>query len=220
MDKIKEKYYKKLNEYYALRDSIYTDQGYRGNSGTFVDFTFITSFAFSILILGIIISCTSKELFVFILFGTMFLLLLLVSFSFYMIRKKKINKLNILFNELRDMINEYNPLFNESKLNLEDYINYLKSYGFVVEKNIIDNKRKIYILKGQNSYIKIYTRNKFFRNILKCYINDVNFRKIKNKDPKLKQLIKDYKYNSFGNNYYQMLFCFYKYILETIKDYF
>lgn len=220
MDQIKEKYYKKLNEYYVLRDSIFTDQGYRGNSGTFVDFTIITSLAFLILILGIIISWTSKELFVFILFDIISLLLLFVSFTFYMIRKKKIIKLNILFNELKSMVNEYNPLFNESKLDLQDYINDLESYGFVVEKNIIDNKSKLYILKGSKGCIKIFTKNKFFRNILKCYINDINFKKIRNKEPKLKQLIKDYRFKSFGNNYYQMLFSFYKYVLETIEDYF
>ena len=48
----------------------------------------------------------------------------------------------------------------------------------------------------------------------------INFKKIRNKEPKLKQLIKDYRFKSFGNNYYQMLFSFYKYVLETIEDYF
>ena len=114
---------------------------------------------------------------------------------------------------------EYKPLFDESKLTIEDYVSDLKTLGFELE--VTDSgEEKIYFLKGTKKNIKIITKNTFFNNSIKCFIGDVDFKKVRNDDSKLNQLIKDYRFDSFNMNYYQMIWFFYKYILETIEDYF
>ena len=146
-------------------------------------------------------------------------ILYLVSFLIIRDRKKQIKKIDSLLAELRKMIDEYKPLFDESKLTIEDYVSDLKTLGFELE--VTDSgEEKIYFLKGTKKNIKIITKNTFFNNSIKCFIGDVDFKKVRNDDCKLNQLIKDYRLDSFNMNYYQMIWFFYKYILETIVDYF
>ncbi|MCI5745089.1 MAG: hypothetical protein MR270_02255 [Erysipelotrichaceae bacterium] len=219
MDKIKVEFYRKLNEYNQERDYLFTRKSYRGHAYSLLDFLLFFVTASILLILGIVLSIINKDIFYFAFFFALSVIPYSVSFFIIMDRKKQIKKIDILLVELRNMINQFNPLFNESKLTLDDYVNDLKKLGF--ELGIITFKEeKTFILKGTKKNIKIITKNTFFTNSIKCYIGDVDFKKVRNDDSKLNQLIKDYRFDSFNMNYYQMIWSFYKYILETIEDYF
>ena len=219
MEEIEVKFYKKLNEYYQERDHLYTLKSLIGHSYSFVDFLLFFLISSIILLAGIILSIIHQD----IIFLDALLLFSLpgyiVTYIIFKDRKKQINKVRYLEKEIRDMIKENKPLFDNKKLTLGDYLEDFKNLGFDV--NIIDeNNKKIYLIKGNKATLKIISKNTFFINSLKCFINDVNFKKIKNDDVKLNQLIKDYKSDSLGSNYYQMLFYFHKYIISTIENYF
>ena len=219
MEEIEVKFYKKLNEYYQERDHLYTLKSLRGRSYSFVDFLLFFIISSIILLTGIILSIIHQD----IIFLDALLLFSLpgyiVTYIIFKDRKKQINKVRNLEKEIRDMIKENKPLFDNKKLTLGDYLEDFKNLGFDV--NIIDeNNKKIYLIKGNKATLRIISKNTFFINSLKCFINDVNFKKIKNDDVKLNQLIKDYISDSLGSNYYQMLFYFHKYIISTIENYF
>lgn len=219
MEEIEVKFYKKLNEYYQERDHLYTLKSLIGHSYSFVDFLLFFIISSIILLTGIILSIIHQD----IIFLDALLLFSLpgyiVTYIIFKDRKKQINKVRNLEKEIRDMIKENKPLFDNKKLTLGDYLEDFKNLGFDV--NIIDeNNKKIYLIKGSKATLKIISKNTFFINSLKCFINDVNFKKIKNDDVKLNQLIKDYKSDSLDSNYYQMLFYFHKYIIITIENYF
>lgn len=219
MEEIEVKFYKKLNEYYQERDHLYTLKSLIGHSYSFVDFLLFFIISSIILLTGIILSIIHQD----IIFLDALLLFSLpgyiVTYIIFKDRKKQINKVRNLEKEIRDMIKENKPLFDNKKLTLGDYLEDFKNLGFDV--NIIDeNNKKIYLIKGNKATLTIISKNTFFINSLKCFINDVNFKKIKNDDVKLNQLIKDYKSDSLGSNYYQMLFYFHKYIISTIENYF
>lgn len=219
MEEIEVKFYKKLNEYYQERDHLYTLKSLIGHSYSFVDFLLFFIISSIILLTGIILSIIHQD----IIFLDALLLFSLpgyiVTYIIFKDRKKQINKVRNLEKEIRDMIKENKPLFDNKKLTLVDYLENFKNLGFDV--NIIDeNNKKIYLIKGNKATLRIISKNTFFINSLKCFINDVNFKKIKNDDVKLNQLIKDYKSDSLGSNYYQMLFYFHKYIISTIENYF
>ena len=219
MDKIKVEFYRKLNEYNQERDYLFTRKSYRGHAYSLLDFLLFFVTASILLILGIVLSIINKDIFYFAFFFALSVIPYLVSFFIIRDRKKQIKKIDILLVELRSMINEFNPLFNESKLTLDDYVNDLKNLGFEL-KIITFKEEKTFILKGTKKNIKIITKNTFFTNSIKCYIGDIDFKKASNDDSKMNQLIKDYRFDSFNMNYYQMIWSFYKYILETIEDYF
>ena len=219
MDKIKVEFYRKLNEYNQERDYLFTRKSYRGHAYSLLDFLLFFVTASILLILGIALSIINKDIFYFAFFFALSVIPYLVSFFIIRDRKKQIKKIDILLVELRSMINEFNPLFNESKLTLDDYVNDLKNLGFEL-KIITFKEEKTFILKGTKKNIKIITKNTFFNNSIKCFIEDVDFKKVRNDDSKLNQLIKDYRLDSFDMNYYQMISLFYKYILETTEDYF
>lgn len=219
MEEIEVKFYKKLNEYYQERDHLYTLKSLIGHSYSFVDFLLFFIISSIILLTGIILSIIHQD----IIFLDALLLFSLpgyiVTYIIFKDRKKQINKVRNLEKEIRDMIKENKPLFDNKKLTLGDYLEDFKNLGFDV--NIIDeNNKKIYLIKGNKATLTIISKNTFFINSLKCFINDVNFKKIKSDDVKLNQLIKDYKSDSLGSNYYQMLFYFHKYIISTIENYF
>lgn len=219
MDKIKVEFYRKLNEYYQERDYLFTKKSFRGLAYSLIDFLLFFVTASILLLLGIVLSIINQDIIYFVLFLALPAILFLVSFLIIRDRKKQIKKIDSLLAELRKMINEYKPLFDGSKLTIEDYISDLKTLGFELEVND-SGEEKIYFLNGTKKNIKIITKNTFFNNSIKCFIGDVNFKKVRNDDSKLNQLIKDYRLNSFNMNYYQMISLFYKYILETIEDYF
>ena len=219
MDKIKVEFYRKLNKYYQERDYLFTKKSFRGHAYSLLDFLLFFVTASILLILGIVLSIINKDIFYFAFFFALSVIPYLVSFFIIRGRKKQIKKIDILLVELRSMINEFNPLFNESKLTLDDYVNDLRNLGFELEI-ITFKEEKTFILKGTKKNIKIITKNTFFNNSIKCFIGNVDFKKIRNDDSKLNQLIKDYRFDSFNMNYYQMIWSFYKYILETIEDYF
>lgn len=219
MDKIKVKFYRKLNEYYQERDYLFTRKSYRGHAYSLIDFLFFFVTASIMLLLGIVLSIINQDIFDFVLFFALSIIPYLVSFLIIRDRKKQIKKINSLLIELRKMMDEYKPLFDESKLTIEDYVSDLKTLGFELEVND-SGEEKIYFLKGTKKNIKIITKNTFFNNSIKCFIGDVDFKKVRNDDSKLNQLIKDYRLDSFNMNYYQMIWFFYKYILETMEDYF
>ncbi len=219
MDKIKVEFYRKLNEYYQERDYLFTKKSFRGHAYSLIDFLLFFVTASILLLLGIVLSIINQDIIYFVLFLVLPAILYLVSFLIIRDRKKQIKKINSLLAELRKMIDEYKPLFDGSKLTIEDYVSDLKTLGFELE--VTDSgEEKIYFLKGTKKNIKIITKNTFFNNSIKCFIGDVDFKKVRNDDCKLNQLIKDYRLDSFNMNYYQMIWFFYKYILETIEDYF
>ena len=219
MDKIKVEFYGKLNEYYQERDYLFTRKSYRGHAYSLIDFLLFFVTASILLLLGMVLSIINQEIIYFVLFLALPAILYLVSFLIIRDRKKQIKKIDSLLVELRKMMDEYKPLFDGSKLTIEDYVSDLKTLGFELE--VTDSsEEKIYFLKGTKKNIKIITKNTFFNNSIKCFIGDVDFKKVRNDDSKLNQLIKDYRLDSFNMNYYQMIWFFYKYILETIEDYF
>ena len=219
MDKIKVEFYRKLNEYYQERDYLFTKKSFRGHAYSLIDFLLFFVTASIFLLLGIVLSIINQDIIYFELFIALPAILYLVSFLIIRDRKKQIKKIDSLLAELRKMIDEYKPLFDESKLTIEDYVSDLKTLGFELE--VTDSsEEKIYFLKGTKKNIKIITKNTFFNNSIKCFIGDVDFKKVRNDDCKLNQLIKDYRLDSFNMNYYQMIGFIYKYILETIEDYF
>ena len=219
MDKIKVEFYRKLNEYYQERDYLFTRKSFRGHAYSLIDFLLFFVTASILLLLGIVLSIINQDIIYFVFFLVLPAILFLVSFLIIRDRKKQIKKIDSLLAELRKMIDEYKPLFDGSKLTIEDYVNDLKSLGFELE--VTDSgEEKIYFLKGTKKNIKIITKNTFFNNSIKCFIGDVDFKKVRNDDCKLNQLIKDYRLDSFNMNYYQMIWFFYKYILEAIEDYF
>ena len=219
MDKIKTEFYNKLNEYYQERDYLFTKKSFRGHAYSLIDFLLFFVTASILLLLGIVLSIINKDIFYFVLFFALSIIPYVVSFLIIRDRKKQIKKINSLLAELRKMVDEYKPLFDESKLTIEDYVSDLKTLGFELEVND-SGEEKIYFLKGTKKNIKIITKNTFFNNSIKCFIGDFDFKKVRNDDSKLNQLIKNYRFDSFNMNYYQMISLFYKYILETIEDYF
>lgn len=219
MNETEVKFYKKLNEYYQERDYLFTLKSSRGHSYSIVDFLLFIVISSILLLSGIILSIVCQDIIYFLILIILSIPGFLVSLIIVKDRKKQINKINILEKELREMIEENKPLFNDKKLTIDDYIKEFKSLGFNIEI-INSNNKKTYLLKGTNKNIKIITKNIFFINKLECYINDVNFKNMKNDDKKLNQLIKEYRLDSFNINYYQMLFSFYKYVIETLEDYF
>ena len=219
MDKIKVEFYRKLNEYYQERDYLFTRKSFRGHAYSLIDFLLFFVTASILLLLGIVLSIINQDIIYFVFFLVLPAILYLVSFLIIRDRKKQIKKINSLLAELRKMIDEYKTLFDESKLTIEDYVSDLKTLGFELEVTG-SGEEKIYFLKGTKKNIKIITKNTFFNNSIKCFIGDVDFKKVRNDDSKLNQLIKDYRFDSFNMNYYQMIWSFYKYILETIEDYF
>ena len=219
MDKIKVEFYRKLNEYYQERDYLFTRKSFRGHAYSLIDFLLFFVTASIFLLFGIVLSIINQDIIYFVFFLVLPAILYLVSFLIIRDRKKQIKKINSLLVELRKMVDEYKPLFDESKLTIEDYVSDLKTLGFELEVTG-SGEEKIYFLKGTKKNIKIITKNTFFNNSIKCFIGDVDFKKVRNDDSKLNQLIKDYRFDSFNMNYYQMIWFFYKYILETIEDYF
>ena len=219
MDKIKVEFYRKLNEYYQERHYLFTRKSYRGHEYSLIDFLLFFVIASIFLLLGIVLSIINQDIIGFVFFFALCIIPYVVSFLIIRDRKKQIKKIDSLLVELRKMMDEYKPLFDGSKLTIEDYVSDLKTLGFELE--VTDSgEEKIYFLKGTKMNIKIITKNTFFNNSIKCFIEDVNFKKVRNDDSKLNQLIKDYRLNSFNMNYYQMISLFYKYILETLEDYF
>jgi hypothetical protein len=219
MDKIKTEFYNKLNEYYQERDYLFTKKSFRGHAYSLFDFLLFFITGSILLLLGVVLSIINQDIFYFVLFFSLSIIPYVVSFLVIRDRKKQIKKINSLLAELRKMMDEYKPLFDESKLTIEDYVSDLKTLGFELE--VTDSgEEKIYFLKGNKKNVKIITKNTFFNNSIKCFIEDVDFKKVRNDDSKLNQLIKDYRLDSFNMNYYQMIWSFYKYILETIEDYF
>lgn len=218
MKEIEVNFYKKLNEYYQERDYLYTLKSYRGHSYSIVDFLLFVIISSVILLLGVALSIICQDIIYFSIFLLFSIVGYLISFIIVIDRRKQIVKTKKLEKELRNMIEDNKPLFDDKLLTLEDYIRHFEWIGFNIEI-ICRNKIKTYLIKGVTKDLKIITRNNFFINSMKCYIGDVEFNKIKNDDNKLDQLIKDYKLDSLSFNYYQMLFSFYKYIIETIDDY-
>lgn len=209
-------FYRKLNEYYETRDRLYTYKSYRENSYSLVDFLLFFVVASILLILSAIISIIEIDASYLLFMSPFYLLIYLGSLLIIKGRKKQIIKIEKLREELLTIIDEEKPKYNNIKLDLYDYIKELESLGFK-SKKYLEKRKTIYILQGLKESIKITSINSFFINRLICEINNINFKKTKNNNQKLKQIIKDYKSESLVQSCYQMINWFCKYIIETIE---
>ncbi len=203
---MKVEFYQKLNKYYVDRDDLFIQGKNRPTIENILTLILITFFYSLIIII-------SSFFYIEYLIALCVDILCFIPIFLYCIeRKNKLKKLSFSIIELKKMRLDSSPKFDHIKIDVEDYINDLKSIGFTILK---DRKgfKDVYILRKDNLELKIISGFNFFSNNVTCYINNVKFNHIKDNDEELYKLIKNYKFNCFLKNGYEKLDSFYKFIV-------
>ena len=200
---MKVEFYRKLNKYYVDRDDLFIQGKNRPTIENILTLIFITFFCSLTIIIS---SFFYVEYLIALCVDILPLILIIIN----CIEKKQIKKLSFSIIELKKMRLESSSKFDHIKIDVDDYINDLKSIGYTVLK---DRKvfKDVYILRKDNLELKIISRFNFFSNNVTCYINNVKLNHIKDNDEELYKLIKNYKFNCFNKNRYEKLDSFYKF---------
>ena len=211
-------FYRKLNEYYELRDRLFTIRSIRGHAYSIIDFLVFVILGVMNVVASVVLAIIEGDISYVCFLSILYIPLFIVAFIIFKERKNKLEKLQKMKEEILCIGKQDSKLLENKRFELIDYINELASFGFGVECTKNKNKT-IYLLRSSKCEVKVTTLNTFFINKLDCEINGVNFKKCLNENKNLMQLIKDYKFDALFQNYYQMIEIFYKYILETLEEY-